>query len=86
MREREFTVNAGSHPPVFPNGPGRLPRAEMRNTPWSRLEAVGDQSGYVNVLISSVKETIGEILVLTGKETYQRAFRDKVVEAMATGF
>jgi len=59
---------------------------EMRNTPWSRLEAVGDQSGYVNVLMSSVKETVGEILVLTGKETYQRAFCDKVVEAMAVGF
>ncbi|KAG0130386.1 Vps53-like protein [Tuber indicum] len=59
---------------------------EMRNTPWSRLEAVGDQSGYVNVLLSSVKETVGEILALTGKETYQRAFCDKVVEAMATGF
>lgn len=59
---------------------------EMRNTPWSRLEAVGDQSAYVGVLLASVKSTVGEILGLMGKETYQRAFCDKAVEAMAAGF
>lgn len=59
---------------------------EMRNMPWSRLEAVGDQSGYVSVLLSAVKEVVGQILAVVGKEAYQRAFCDKVVEAMAAGF
>ncbi|KAH8154341.1 uncharacterized protein LAJ45_02109 [Morchella importuna] len=59
---------------------------EMRNAPWSRLDAVGDQSGYVGVLITAVKSTVGEILGLVGKEAYQRAFCDKVVEAMASAF
>lgn len=59
---------------------------EMRNMPWSRLEAVGDQSGYVSVLLSAVKEVVGQILGVVGKDAYQRAFCDKVVEAMAAGF
>lgn len=59
---------------------------EMRNMPWSRLEAVGDQSGYVSVLLSAVKEVVGQILAVVGKDAYQRAFCDKVVEAMAAGF
>lgn len=59
---------------------------EMRNAPWSRLDAAGDQSGYVGVLITAVKSTVGEILGLVGKEAYQRAFCDKVVEAMASAF
>ena len=56
---------------------------EMRNTPWSKLEHVGDQSTYVGELLRHVKEQSGEILELLHKQQYARAFCDQVVELIA---
>lgn len=56
---------------------------EMRNTPWSKLESVGDQSTYVAELLRQVKERSGEILKLLHKQQYARAFCDNLVDQMA---
>jgi hypothetical protein len=55
---------------------------EMRNTPWSRLESVGDQSSYVAELLRHVKENSGEILKSLHKQQYARAFCDNLVDLM----
>ncbi|KAF3001527.1 Vacuolar protein sorting-associated protein 53 [Curvularia kusanoi] len=59
---------------------------EMRNTPWSKLESVGDQSSYVAELLRHVKETSAEILKLLHKQQYSRAFCDNLVDSMATTY
>ena len=59
---------------------------EMRNTPWSKLESVGDQSSYVAELLRNVKETSAEILKLLHKQQYSRAFCDNLVDSMATTY
>jgi hypothetical protein len=46
---------------------------EMRNTPWAKLESVGDQSSYVAELLRNVKERSGEILKHLHKQQYARA-------------
>ncbi|KAH7060885.1 Vps53-like protein [Macrophomina phaseolina] len=55
---------------------------EMRNTPWSKLESVGDQSGYVGELLRHIKERAAEILKYLHKQTYARSFLDNLVDAM----
>jgi hypothetical protein len=59
---------------------------EMRNTPWSKLESVGDQSTYVAELLRHVKEQSAEILKCLHKQQYARAFCDNLVDQMATTY
>lgn len=59
---------------------------EMRNTPWSKLESVGDQSSYVAELLRHVKETSAEILKSLHKQQYARAFCDNLVDLMANAY
>lgn len=59
---------------------------EMRNTPWSKLESVGDQSSYVAELLRHIKETSSEILKYLHKQQYARAFCDNLVDQMATAY
>lgn len=59
---------------------------EMRNTNWSKMESVSDQSSYVSELIRNVNEKAGEILPLVVKQQYARAFADNVVEHMANAY
>jgi hypothetical protein len=59
---------------------------EMRNTPWSKLESVDDQSTYVSELLRNVKETSGEILKHLHKQQYARAFCDNLVDLMASTY
>lgn len=59
---------------------------EMRNTPWSRLDAVGDQSSYVAELLRCVDAQAGEILPLLHKPQYARAFCDKLVERLVHAY
>lgn len=59
---------------------------EMRNTPWSRLEVVSDQSSYVGELLSKTKTRSAEVLQLLHKQQYARAFTDHVVELLSSLF
>jgi hypothetical protein len=59
---------------------------EMRNTPWAKLESVGDHSTYVVELLHNVKERSGEILKYLHKQQYARAFSDNLVDLMASTY
>ncbi|RMZ66574.1 garp complex subunit vps53 [Pyrenophora seminiperda CCB06] len=59
---------------------------EMRNTPWAKLESVGDQSTYIAELLRHVKERSGEILKYLHKQQYARAFSDNLVDQMASTY
>ncbi|KAL8714900.1 MAG: hypothetical protein Q9220_001413 [cf. Caloplaca sp. 1 TL-2023] len=59
---------------------------EMRNTGWSKMESVGDQSSWVTEMIKSIRSRASEILGLLHKQQYARAFCDNVVDAMTTAF
>lgn len=59
---------------------------EMRNTPWSKLESVGDQSTYVSELLRHFKEKATEILKCLHKQQYARAFSDNLVDLMVTTY
>ena len=59
---------------------------EMRNTPWNRLEAVSDESSYVNEILSKAKTKASEILQLLHKQQYARAFTDHLVELISNLF
>ncbi|KAK7191617.1 hypothetical protein PSPO01_02066 [Paraphaeosphaeria sporulosa] len=59
---------------------------EMRNTPWSKLESVGDQSTYVAELLRQVKGKSSETLKCLHKQQYARAFCDGLVDQMATTY
>ncbi|KAF2187634.1 hypothetical protein K469DRAFT_628498 [Zopfia rhizophila CBS 207.26] len=59
---------------------------EMRNTPWSKLESVGDQSTYVAELLRHVKERSAEVLKCLHKQQYARAFSDNLVDLMANTY
>lgn len=59
---------------------------EMRNTNWSKMESVGDQSSYVAELLSHVNGQAAEILPLIQKHQYARAFCDNLVEHLATTY
>ncbi|KAL1987969.1 hypothetical protein VTN96DRAFT_1493 [Rasamsonia emersonii] len=59
---------------------------EMRNSPWNKLESVGDQSPYVGELLSKTKTKAEEILQLLHKPQYARAFADNLVELISNTF
>ncbi|KAK4990453.1 Vacuolar protein sorting-associated protein 53 [Elasticomyces elasticus] len=59
---------------------------EMRNTSWSKMESVGDQSPYVSELSRHIKDQGSEILKLLHKQQYARAFCDNVVDAMTNTY
>ena len=59
---------------------------EMRNTNWSKMESVGDQSSYVAELLRNVNGTAEEILPMVGKQQYARSFCDNVVEHLANTY
>jgi len=59
---------------------------EMRNTPWNKLESVGDQSSYVAELLRAVKARAGGILGMLHKQQYARAFCDNLVELLANTY
>jgi hypothetical protein len=58
------------------------PWREMRNTNWSKMESVGDQSSYVAELLRHVNAQAEEILPLVQRQQYARAFCDKFVEQL----
>lgn len=59
---------------------------EMRNTGWSRMESVGDQSSYVAELLSQIEAQSTEILPLVQKQQYARAFCDNLVEHLSNTY
>ena len=59
---------------------------EMRNTGWSRMESVGDQSSYVGEMLSRIRTRAAEILGMLAKQQYARAFCDNVVELTANAY
>lgn len=59
---------------------------EMRNTPWSKLDNVGDQSSYVGELLRRVKTRTAEVLRLLHKQQYARAFCDNLVELLSNTY
>jgi hypothetical protein len=58
----------------------------MRNTNWSTMESVVDQSSYVGELLKQVNTRAGEILATMHKPQYARAFCDNLVEQIATNY
>ncbi|KAF2857694.1 hypothetical protein K470DRAFT_273083 [Piedraia hortae CBS 480.64] len=59
---------------------------EMRNVAWSRMESVEDQSGYVSVLLQTLRERSREILKCLHKPQYARAYCDQLVESVANTY
>ncbi|KAI5818065.1 Vps53-like protein [Pyronema omphalodes] len=59
---------------------------EMRNSPWSRMETVGDQSGYLTPLLSALRQSAGDILDVIAKFEWRRAFASRLVEVITTKF
>ncbi|PHH51199.1 Vacuolar protein sorting-associated protein 53 [Ceratocystis fimbriata CBS 114723] len=59
---------------------------EMRNTNWSTMDSVGDQSTYVGELVRQVNSKAKEILAVVFKTQYARAFCDNLIEHVASSF
>ncbi|KAM0440934.1 hypothetical protein ACHAPT_000237 [Fusarium lateritium] len=59
---------------------------EMKNTNWSTMESVGDQSSYVGELVKHVDGKAAEILGVVSKQQYARALCDNLIEHLATGY
>lgn len=59
---------------------------EMRNTGWSKMESVGDQSSYVEEMLRRIKIGATEILGILHKQQYARAFCDNLVELVANTY
>ncbi len=59
---------------------------EMRNTGWSKMEMVGDQSSWVAEMLSRIKERASEVLGMLHKQQYARAFCDNLVDSIANAF
>ncbi|KAI3340158.1 Vps53-like protein [Ustulina deusta] len=59
---------------------------EMKNTNWSKMDSVGDQSSYVGELVSHVNTKAEEILAIVVKPQYARAFADNLVEHIANTY
>lgn len=59
---------------------------EMRNTSWSRLQSVGDQSTYVGEILRITKARAIEVMAMLHKQQYSRAFCDNLVELIANSF
>jgi len=59
---------------------------EMRNTNWSKMESVGDQSSFVAELLRHVNGQAEETLPMVAKAQYARAFCDNLVEHLANTY
>ncbi|KAI4117668.1 MAG: hypothetical protein LQ345_002145 [Seirophora villosa] len=59
---------------------------EMRNTGWSKMESVGDQSSWVGEMLRRIKGRCEEILGMLHKQQYARAFCDNLVDSIANAF
>jgi hypothetical protein len=59
---------------------------EMRTVPWSKMESVGDQSGYVAYLLQRVNDRSKEILKYIQKPQYARAYCDNLVDSLANTY
>lgn len=59
---------------------------EMRNTGWSKLESVGDQSSWVGEMLRRIKSRCAEIIGMLHKQQYARAFCDNLVDSIANAF
>ena len=59
---------------------------EMRNVAWSKMETVGDQSGYVSVLLQRMNERSKEVLRYLHKPQYARAYCDNLVDAITSTY
>ncbi|KAL8990239.1 MAG: hypothetical protein Q9177_001065 [Variospora cf. flavescens] len=59
---------------------------EMRNTGWSKMESVGDQSSWVGEMLRRIKSRCEEILGMLHKQQYARAFCDNLVDSVANAF
>ena len=59
---------------------------EMRNTGWSKLQSVSDQSAYVADLLHRLKSRSSEVLVMLHKPQYARAFCDNMVELLTSTY
>ncbi|ORY68596.1 subunit of VP52-54 complex [Pseudomassariella vexata] len=59
---------------------------EMRNTNWSKMESVGDQSSYVAELLNHVNSKAAEVLAVVVKQQYARAFADNLVDHLANTY
>ncbi|KAI9723140.1 MAG: Vacuolar protein sorting-associated protein 53 [Chrysothrix sp. TS-e1954] len=59
---------------------------EMRNTGWSKLENVGDQSSYVSELVRHVRSKAAEVLRLLQKQQYARIFCDNLVDSLTNSY
>lgn len=59
---------------------------EMRNTAWSKMESVGDQSSYIEEMLRRIKGKAADILGMLHKPQYARAFCDNLVELIANTF
>ena len=62
------------------------PWREMRNVPWSKMESVGDQSGYVSSLLQRVMDRSREILRYVQKQQYARAYCDNLVDSLTNAY
>ena len=59
---------------------------EMRNTGWSKMEIVGDQSSWVAEMLQIIKRRAAEVLGSLHKQQYARAFCDNLVDSIANAF
>ncbi|KAL8687845.1 MAG: hypothetical protein Q9224_005036, partial [Gallowayella concinna] len=59
---------------------------EMRNTGWSKMESVGDQSSWVAEMLKLIKRRAAEVLSMLHKQQYARAFCDNLVDSVANAF
>ncbi|KAK6431320.1 Vacuolar protein sorting-associated protein 53, partial [Oleoguttula sp. CCFEE 5521] len=59
---------------------------EMRNVPWSKMDSVGDQSGYVSVMLQRMSDRSKEIMRYLHKPQYARAYCDNLVEAIIMSY
>ena len=59
---------------------------EMRNAPWSKMDAVTDHSSYVGEIFSKCKAKSEEFLPLLHKHQYARAFVDHLVALVSSLF
>lgn len=59
---------------------------EMKNTHWSKMDSVGDQSPYIGELLRHVNAKAEEVLAVVAKQQYARAFADNLVENLANTF
>lgn len=59
---------------------------EMRNTGWSKMEMVGDQSSWVAEMLQNIKRRSTEVLGMLHKQQYARAFCDNLVDSVANAF